>query len=974
MAQPAEMIFKVNALRRKQGRAQSTFVSRSGWVCWLLGSALLLLTCCIQEGWALQPHDIVKKMIRTYGELSSYQDTGTIESTMVSQVKEHKSVTRFSIAFQRPNILTLTWIDSKSKNLTRSYLTSDGARTLTYFGNTNQYVLNPSLEIGIAGATGISGGATQIVLPLLRGTSLFAALSDLQLVKREVLNGKPCYVITGKLSSNHSYRLWIDRQRFLLRRVEQSVSISNQMVSSIKGKLKDPGQQARIQKLSGFNMVSHIQHGKIRINKLISDNILKPTLPPDATVDIDLSRLMSKSRNVARSIRISPQVDQEETLFLDLSSKELEDGKKIYEKHCLWCHGPHGVGNGPAAPYLTVKPRNFQSGIFKIKSTPDVQSPTDGDLLLTVRHGLPGSTMPAYEKILSKKQQQQVVGYLTHRLVRQTHSPKDSPRPVRIDYGKRNAPTKESLAKGRKLYTEAGCVKCHGVKGRGDGTILKDQWGFISLPTDLTKAWNFRGSRGDPYNPSHIYRAITAGLAGTPMPSYAEQLSIEERWDLANYVNMLSPRVQLTPPLGKPITKFILQSYSMSTELPSQPDDPAWKGAKAAYIPLTSNLVQVPRHFVNLVEDVRVRALHNDRRIAFLLEWNDRTHSRENKNRTPSYDAIALKVVEEAHDADHAKRQVFNDAIALQFPQKWQDYIPRQPKIDKQAFRMETQGGPWSDKVRAAQFSLPNFLFGNETKGVDIWKWESNRGVKLFSGNGPENMKVRENGGTDMVTSQARYRHGRWQVVVSRSLTTRDSEQDIQFEQGRHIPIVFFAWDGDAGETGAKMAFSSYFYVLLTPSQEGTPVQLRTVHPTPPKTISIQNNPQLIIGATNPLRIKEGNRHQALLFQSQHEGGTIYFGKGACFLCHGASLSGKGLYSPALSPFPTNFKDRGTILQLQESYVFWRVAKGMHDLPNYSHPWASTMPASENFLTIEEMWKVVLFLYSRTEATPKSWR
>ncbi len=941
---------------------------------WLLCTILWLLTSCVQEGLALQPNDIVKKMIQAYAALSSYQDSGTIESTMVSQGKEHESSTNFSLAFQRPNSLTLRWEGQKSDQVTHSYLTSDGTRTLTYFRDVNQYVVAPSLEMGIAGATGVSNGATRTVLPLLLGTSPLATLSDLQLVNNEELNGTPCYVISGKISSNHSYRLWIDREGLLLRQIEQSASMSNQMVDSIRGKLKDPQQRARMQNLSGYKMTSKVRHREVRVNHSIPDNILKPILPPNASVHTDLTKKLAEIVSSARSKGISPTVDPEEAVVLDFSSKDIRQGKATYEKHCIWCHGRHGAGDGPAAPYLTVKPRNFQQGIFKIKSTSDVQPPADGDLVLTVKHGLPGSTMPAYEDVLSDKEQRQVVGYITRRLVRSPRFNKDRQLSVGIDYGKRNVPTKKSLAKGKKLYVKGGCAKCHGAEGRGDGTLtLKDQWGFLSLPADLTKVWNFRGSRRDPDNPSHVYRAITAGLAGTPMPAYAERFSIEERWDLVNYVSSLSPKLS-TSSHGKPRINFIIQSAKISKDLPSQPDAPAWEDAKVAYIPLTNNVLQNPRHFVNAVEDIHVRALHNDTRIAFLIEWNDRTHSRERDDRLPYYDSVALNLKQEESRADIKKRQVFNDVLAIQFPQRWQDYIPVQPIIDKKAFYKEIDGGPWSTKVRAAQFQLPNFFFGDDAKGVDIWKWESNSAVKLFSGYGADKMKVRRNEEADMVASEAKYRNGRWRVILSRSLRTKDSVQDIQFEQGRHIPIVFFAWDGDAGEVGNKMAFSSYYYLLLTPSKEGTPIQLRTYHPTPPKAISIQDKTHLIIGATSPLRAKEGNRHQELLLQNQREGATICFGKGACFLCHGANLSGKGLYRPALSPFPTNFMDMGTILQLEESVVFWRVAKGMRDLPSYAHPWSSTMPAHEEFLTVDEMWKVIWYLYARMEKNPKAWR
>ena len=59
-----------------------------------------------------------------------------------------------------------------------------------------------------------------------------------------------------------------------------------------------------------------------------------------------------------------------------------------------------------------------------------------------------------------------------------------------------------------------------------------------------------------------------------------------------------------------------------------------------------------------------------------------------------------------------------------------------------------------------------------------------------------------------------------------------------------------------------------------------------------------------------------------------------------------------------LTPFPANFTDAGTIAQLQETFVFWRVAKGGIGLPGEAFPWASVMPPWEQHLTVDEIWKV----------------
>jgi len=69
-------------------------------------------------------------------------------------------------------------------------------------------------------------------------------------------------------------------------------------------------------------------------------------------------------------------------------------GARVFARHCAVCHGPNGHGNGPAAPSMFPRPRDFSSGRFKYKSTAAGEPPTDEDLLRTVRDGLAASAMP----------------------------------------------------------------------------------------------------------------------------------------------------------------------------------------------------------------------------------------------------------------------------------------------------------------------------------------------------------------------------------------------------------------------------------------------------------------------------------------------------------------------------------------------------------------------------------------------------
>ncbi len=151
-------------------------------------------------------------------------------------------------------------------------------------------------------------------------------------------------------------------------------------------------------------------------------------------------------------------------------------------------------------------------------------------------------------------------------------------------------------------------------------------------------------------------------------------------------------------------------------------------------------------------------------------------------------------------------------------------------------------------------------------------------------------------------------------------------------------------------------------YDRVRPTVEAPP-PLRSIHPAPPNQITFRGKSITLATMENPLH-KQGD-------QKQHyeRGKELYYKN--CLPCHGDALDGRGHYAHAFSPAPLNFQDNGTIAQLSESFVFWRIAKGGIGLPKEGTPWNSAMPAWEDFLTEEEIWALIIFLYEQTPWDPR---
>ena len=92
-----------------------------------------------------------------------------------------------------------------------------------------------------------------------------------------------------------------------------------------------------------------------------------------------------------------------------------KDAKTAYRRYCVGCHGELGDGNGENGPYLDPKPRDFQLGVFKCRSTPTGTLPTDQDLFDTIARGLDRSNMPQWSTFTTQERAD-LVAWVKHLL------------------------------------------------------------------------------------------------------------------------------------------------------------------------------------------------------------------------------------------------------------------------------------------------------------------------------------------------------------------------------------------------------------------------------------------------------------------------------------------------------------------------------------------------------------------------------
>jgi mono/diheme cytochrome c family protein len=185
----------------------------------------------------------------------------------------------------------------------------------------------------------------------------------------------------------------------------------------------------------------------------------------------------------------------------------------------------------------------------------DRGTPAWEDLEAVIRRGLPGTSMPAFDRL--PPDQRRLLAEEVRRLhrngVRQQYldllrnegetidekevaefvdlrtAPGETIRPP--EFGPADP---EAVARGRKLYLQQNCQSCHGDDGAGASDVaLFDDQRRPTLPRDLVQD-PFKGGS----EPEAIYRRLVLGMPGSPHPA-SSNLTADEFVDLVHYTRSL---------------------------------------------------------------------------------------------------------------------------------------------------------------------------------------------------------------------------------------------------------------------------------------------------------------------------------------------------------------------------------------------------------------------------------------------------
>jgi mono/diheme cytochrome c family protein len=499
------------------------------------------------------------------------------------------------------------------------------------------------------------------------------------------------------------------------------------------------------------------------------------------------------------------------TRMLPADANLVAAGKQTYDKECVACHGPLGDGAGDAAYLLYPRPRDFTSGQFRLVSTWD-GVPTDEDLFRTISRGMPGSAMPPWNH-LPEETRWGLVHYVKSfsRRPLAIRADKDPDRYGSGGGGLVRIPgpppdTPERRARAWETFTR-GCAPCHGLKGRGDGPQLQfDSKGYPTRPRDLT-AGVFKGSA----DPDQVYRRVVAGLPGSPMPQNG-YLHGEDAWGLVRLVRSLSSEEQRAK---AEMRRFRIVAARVP-EVPRHQNSGVWSHATAVTLHLMPLWWRTDRP-----EQVTVRALHDGRRLAVLLRWDDATQDQTAIRPQDFRDAAALEF---AHTADPPFFAMGQAAAAVNIwmwkAERQADLEPAFQDLEKVYPHIGIDSYPNLLRSPLEQPTRHALTLQSDPRFVTAWG-AGNIVADPTRRTAAEDLTARGFGTLrarpkpdQQVDASGEWELGSYEVQFTRSLDP-SGRDGVALAAGGTVPFAVAVWNGSAGDRDGKKSVTVWQELVL---------------------------------------------------------------------------------------------------------------------------------------------------------------
>lgn len=474
----------------------------------------------------------------------------------------------------------------------------------------------------------------------------------------------------------------------------------------------------------------------------------------------------------------------------------IDRGAALFARHCAICHGSDGSADTLVGSLLVPRPTAFADGLFKLVGTQNGM-PSDDDLVTTLRRGMPGSTMMAFDwlpaddllalaqhvRALAVRGRATAIARTAQAIGRpvtaeQAHAeaahalapgaPIATPEPNVVDAA--------TLGTGEALFAKH-CAGCHGADGRG--LPGSDAWptdGVRLWPRDFTAGY-LRGGA----SVRELALRIRAGMPGAHMPP--TPLADAELLALATYVQRLVPEAARSHHVQWRRTLRVAKLATLPNIAGNAADDErAFAAIEAVRLPV------VPlRWRTDAANEVWLQAAHDGTQLLLRLSWQD-----DRADTTPRPDVQ------------------LGDGAAVQF---------------------------------ASGLDAPLFAMGSQDRPVAIWRWhafdpKSTAGaldLRTPLPHGGLDVAPRPSASTGTaeelvvagvttiggeagnglpLAAAPQWHDGRWTLTFRRGLAPRE-RGELAFLPGEPLLFALAVWDGRRDASPASKAISTWHVLEL---------------------------------------------------------------------------------------------------------------------------------------------------------------
>lgn len=273
--------------------------------------------------------NIINNMFKVYSRLDSYQDEGILITTNDEPTGGTIEKMPFNTFFKRPNLFRFEWTEFLITKLGRKHVIwFNGNEAFTYW-EPDRYEKEESLQLAVAGATGVSYGTVNTVSDLLSpdefGSSTLKRLMKVSLSGEETFEGVRCYRINA-LENGEPVELWVGKNDFLLRKLRRETKLGDTV--SIKEEIRR----------------------KLQINQAIPEVVFnyKPPIsltPQKDTITADIDKLLNPGPPAWTEFRsdegrfsiLMPQKPQSHSSIIERPQGRLEQHAFVASHDLLVC-------------------------------------------------------------------------------------------------------------------------------------------------------------------------------------------------------------------------------------------------------------------------------------------------------------------------------------------------------------------------------------------------------------------------------------------------------------------------------------------------------------------------------------------------------------------------------------------------------------------------------------------------------------